>query len=83
MNKYRVLVTSLASDYYKPRKRNLIATAKVEVWANDLTDACEYAKRKFANLGCTPTEVSQAWIIWPTPSRKLKDETVDNSASNL
>ena len=77
MNKYRITVSSLASDYYKPRKRKLIATAKAEVWANNLDEACEYVKRKFSYLGCTPVEVSQAWNIWPTPVRKPKDEVAN------
>ena len=74
MNKYRITVSSLASDYYKPRKRKLTVDATVQVWADNLDDACEYAKRKFSGLGCTPVEVSQAWVIWPTPVRELKDE---------
>ena len=77
MNKYRVTVSSLASDYYKPRKRKLIVDATVKVWANSLDDACEYAKRKFSTLGCTPVKVSQAWNIWPTPERKPKDEVAN------
>lgn len=74
MNMYRITVSSLASDYYKPRKQKLIVDATAKVWANSLDEACEYVKRKFSDLGCTPVQVSQAWAIWPTPLLEPKDE---------
>lgn len=56
---YDILLKSLSRTY---SKHNLKWVRGVK--AKTLSEAADAAKRRFPNLGITPTEMSMGWEVW-------------------